>query len=85
MHFALRLLTLWCVLGGLIPAAMLGGAIFVASNYSKKTKVAIGLFSGPSMWLFLGFVLIVSQIMALRHRMRRGKPLVPPPAPGNAR
>lgn len=78
MHLLLKILVIWALVGGMRPAIIVAGAAFVGGRWKTNRMVAYTIVAGPQTWIFLLVCWMISALMALRHRMQRGKPLVPP-------
>lgn len=79
MHPLLHWLLVWSYLGGLIPAAIIASAVIKVGPKARMRRFGLPLAAGPSLWTVFLVAAIVGMIMWTIHRMRRGRPLVPPP------
>jgi hypothetical protein len=81
MHLVTRFLLIWALFGSLIPAAMVAAPIFISARYSLRQRITILILAGPPIWAVLSAGGISALVMALVHKMRPGRPLVPPAPP----
>lgn len=81
MHHFVFFILFWAYLGGLIPAAMISAALFGSGRHSLLTQITFGILGGPSVWTVLGGAGLIGLFLGIRHRMSKGRPLVPPPGP----
>lgn len=77
-HHLLLALLLWSYFSGVVASGMLCATIFTSGRLSVPKRICCGVFFGPPMWTILIVGGLVGGFMSLRHRMRRGRPLMPP-------
>lgn len=78
MHLFLLILLWWALIGGTIPAVILSKPIFVDGKWTARKILLYTFAVGPQTWAFLFGCWLCGLALALRHRMQRGKNLVPP-------
>jgi len=81
MHAAIFVLIAWNLLGGMAMACIVAAPILIHKKGPTIPKVFLAACFGPAMWSVALLASVTGAVMALRHRMQRGRPLVPPRAP----
>lgn len=80
MTHALHILIFWSFFGGVLSSGMISATIFFSGRLSLSKQIGYAIACGPSMWTLLISAWLLSLVMSIHHKMRKGRPMVPPPA-----
>lgn len=85
MHIAIRVLLIWCLIGSIIPCAIIAAPMFLSGKYTLKTKLIVAAACWPQLIVVAAFGALLGGVMALRQRLHPQTRLPPATPPSDGR